>query len=214
MAFKGWPATALEFYEGLEADNSKLYWTDNKHIYENEVRAPMEALLTELANEFGEGRIFRPYRDVRFSPDKSPYKTAMGATVGDGFVQISADGLFVGSGMYHMMPDQLDRYRVAVAADTSGRELQSIVGSLKKSGLDVHGTDPLKSAPKGYPKDHPRVEMLRYKGIVSTKRFPVAAWLGTAKAKTEIVKVLRGSMPLNDWLRRHVGPTSMEPGRR
>ena len=214
MAFRGWPATALEFYEGLEADNSKVYWTDNKHIYDNDVRAPMEALLAELAPEFGEGRIFRPYRDVRFSPDKSPYKTAMGATVGDGFVQISADGLFVGSGMYHLMPDQLERYRAAVAAEGAGEELRSVVESLKKSGLDVHGTDPLKSAPKGYPKDHPRVEMLRYKGIVANKRFAAAAWLGTAKAKTEIVKVLRGSAPLNDWLSRNVGPTSMESGRR
>jgi uncharacterized protein (TIGR02453 family) len=214
MAFKGWPATALEFYEGLEADNSKVYWTEHKRIYDNDVRAPMEALLAELAPEFGEGRIFRPYRDVRFSPDKSPYKTAMGATVGDGYVQISADGLFVGSGMYHLMPDQLERYRAAVAADGAGRELVSLVGSLKKSGLEVHGTDPLKSAPRGYPRDHPRIEMLRYKGVVASRAFAAAAWLGTAKAKTEIVKVLRGSEPLNDWLRRNVGPSSMESGRR
>ncbi len=115
MAFKGWPVSAVEFYEGLEADNSKVYWTEHKAVYERDVKGPMEALLTELADEFGEGRIFRPYRDVRFSPDKSPYKTAMGATVGDGYVQVSADGLMAASGMYHMMPDQLDRYRKAVA---------------------------------------------------------------------------------------------------
>jgi uncharacterized protein (TIGR02453 family) len=213
MAFKGWPATALEFYEGLEADNSKVYWTENKHVYDDHVRAPMEALLAELAPEFGEGRIFRPYRDVRFSPDKSPYKTAMGATVSDGYVQISADGLFVGSGMYHLMPDQLERYRNAVDADKTGQELDAVVARLRKSGLDVHGTDPLKTAPKGFSRDHPRVEMLRYRGIIAAKQFPVAAWLGTAKTKTEIVKVLRSSAPLNDWLRLNVGPTSVEPGR-
>ena len=213
MAFKGWPATALEFYEGLEADNSKVYWTENKHVYDDDVRAPMEALLAELAPEFGEGRIFRPYRDVRFSPDKSPYKTAMGATVSDGYVQISADGLFVGSGMYHLMPDQLERYRKAVDADKTGQELDAVVARLRKSGLDVHGTDPLKTAPKGFSRDHPRVEMLRYRGIIAAKQFPVAAWLGTAKTKTEIVKVLRGSAPLNDGLRLNVGPTSVEPGR-
>jgi uncharacterized protein (TIGR02453 family) len=214
VTFKGWPVTALEFYEGLEADNSKVYWTDNKHVYEQHVRAPMEALLTELAGEFGEGKIFRPYRDVRFSADKAPYKIACGATLGDGYVQISANGLFVGSGMYHLMPDQLARYRAAVAAEGTGKDLGAIVAKLAKAGLDVHGTDALRTAPKGYPKDHPRVELLRYKGIVATKGFPVASWLGSAKAKAEIVKVLRGAASLNSWLSANVGPTTMDPGRR
>lgn len=214
MAFKGWPATALEFYEGLEADNSKVYWNDHKHIYEQHVRAPMEALLAELNTEFGDSKIFRPYRDVRFSADKAPYKTACAATVGEGYVQVSADGLFVGSGMYHMMPDQLDRYRAAVAAEDAGPELEKLVVKLTKSGLDVHGTDTLKTAPKGYPKDHPRVEFLRYKGLVAAKQFQVGAWLGSAKAKNEIVKVLRNAKPLNAWLSVNVGPTEMDPGRR
>jgi uncharacterized protein (TIGR02453 family) len=214
VKFKGWPVTALEFYEGLEADNSKVYWTDNKQIYERDVRAPMEALLAELSEEFGEGKIFRPYRDVRFSADKSPYKTAMGATVGDGYVQISAEGLFVGSGMYHLMPDQLQRYRAAVAEDSTGKQLESIAASLRKSGLDVHGTDPLKTAPRGFSKDHPRVEMLCYKGIIAAKSFPVNPWLGTAKAKTEVVKVLRKAGPLNEWLAGNVGPSAMQESRR
>ena len=211
MTFRGWPATALEFYEGLEADNSKIYWNDHKSVYEQDVRAPMEALLSELESEFGEPKIFRPYRDVRFSADKTPYKTACGATIGDGYVQISASGLFVGSGMYHLMPDQLERYRLAVAADLSGSEVEVIVTKLTKAGLDVHGTDPLKTAPKGFSKDHPRVELLRYKGIVAAKQFPVAAWLGSAKAKSEIQKVLRKAAPLNAWLSANVGPTSMDP---
>ena len=214
MRFKGWPVTALEFYEGLEADNSKVYWNDHKHVYEQHVRAPMEALLAELAGEFGEGKIFRPYRDVRFSADKSPYKTAMGATVGDGYVQISAEGLFVGSGMYHLMTDQLERYRKAVDAETSGEELEKLIARLRKSGLDVHGTDPLKTAPKGFARDHPRVEMLRYRGIIAAKQFAVAAWLGTAKAKAEIVKVLKAAAPLNDWLACNVGPSTMDEPRR
>jgi uncharacterized protein (DUF2461 family) len=78
-AFPGWPAAAVEFYRGLEADNSRAYWISRKDVYEESVRAPMEALLHELADEFGEGKIFRPNRDIRFSADKSPYKTAIGA---------------------------------------------------------------------------------------------------------------------------------------
>ena len=79
LVFNGWPAEALEFYEGLEADNSKAYWTANKAVYETAVRQPLDALSATIADEFGELVVFRPYRDVRFAKDKSPYKTAMGA---------------------------------------------------------------------------------------------------------------------------------------
>jgi uncharacterized protein (DUF2461 family) len=92
MAFRGWPAEALEFFERLEADNSKSFWQRNKEIYETQVRAPMEELLDELAPDFGEGRIFRPYRDIRFSADKSPYKSHITATIGDGYVHLDANG--------------------------------------------------------------------------------------------------------------------------
>jgi uncharacterized protein (TIGR02453 family) len=210
VAFKGWPVSAVEFYEGLEADNSKVYWTDHKGVYERDVKGPMEALLADLADEFGEGRIFRPYRDVRFSPNKAPYKTAMGATVGEGYVQISAEGLMAATGMYHMMPDQLDRYRRAVAGDKTGPELERVIASLEKAKVEVNGIDPLKTAPKGYPKDHPRVGLLRNKGLIAGKRWPVAAWMGTASARTRIVEVLRTARPLNDWLLEQVGPSTME----
>ena len=92
MPFEGWPEEALEFYEGLTADNSKAYWTEHKAVYEDKVLYPMTELVEELAAEFGEAKIFRPYRDVRFSPDKSPYKTHIGAMIGTGYVQLSARG--------------------------------------------------------------------------------------------------------------------------
>ena len=123
MTFRGWKAEALEFFDGLEADNSKAYWQAHKQEYDELVRAPMEELLAELEPDWGEGTIFRPYRDIRFSRDKSPYKTNIAATVGDGYVHLSARGLGAGSGMWEMAPDQLERYREAVAADRSGREL-------------------------------------------------------------------------------------------
>src|SRR5207237_10378797 len=125
MGYNEWPREAIEFYEGLEADNTPAYWQDHKKDYEELVKAPMVELLAELAGEFGEGKIFRPFRDVRFSKDKSPYKTAIGATLErGGYVQFSARGLAAGSGYYVMMPDQLERYRRAVDDDTSGAELE------------------------------------------------------------------------------------------
>jgi uncharacterized protein (TIGR02453 family) len=209
MGFRGWPAEALEFFEGLEADNSKTYWERNKAVYESQVRGPMEELLAELAPEWGEGRIFRPYRDLRFSSDKSPYKTHMGAMVGDGYVQLSAKGLGAGTGMWEMAPDQLDRYRQAVSEDRPGKTLAGIVAKARTAGLEVTGHDVLKTAPKGYPKDHPRIELLRYKGLITWKDWPAAAWLGTARAKDRVVEFLRLSKPLNGWLRAHVGPSTL-----
>ena len=205
MAFQGWPIEAVEFYEGLEADNSKVYWQDNKAVYDRQVKAPMEELLAELADEFGAGKIFRPYRDVRFSADKTPYKTNCAATIGSGYVSFSAEGLSVGGGLYMPDPKALARYREAVDKQKSGAELATIVAALHKAGYQTMAHEVLKTAPRGYPKDHPRIDLLRHKGIALMKTWPVGAWLGTKKAKDRVVETLRAGVPLNDWLARHVG---------
>ena len=205
MAFTGWPVEAVEFYEGLEADNSKVYWQQHKAVYDHAVKAPMEELLAELAGEFGAGKIFRPYRDVRFSADKTPYKTNCSATVGDGYLALSAEEFTMASGLYMAEPAELARYRAAVDAEASGAELAGIVAVLHKAGYQITAADVLKSAPRGYPKDHPRIELLRHKGIAMTKTWPVGQWLGTRKAKDRVVAALRAAGPLNKWLGRHVG---------
>ena len=205
MAFRGWPIEAVEFYEGLEADNSKVYWQEHKAVYEQQVKAPMEELLAELADEFGEGKLFRPYRDVRFSADKTPYKTTCAATLGSGYVAFSADGLSVGSGLYMPEPATLTRFRAAVDADDTGTELAVIVADLHRAGYQTMAHEVLKTAPRGFPKDHSRIELLRHKGIAMMKSWPVGAWLGTRKAKDRVVTALCAAAPLNEWLARHVG---------
>ncbi|MEJ6536758.1 MAG: DUF2461 domain-containing protein [Mycobacterium sp.] len=204
MAFTGWPVEGVEFYEGLQADNSKVYWQEHKAVYERDVRAPMEQLLAELADEFGSGKLFRPYRDVRFSADKTPYKTNCAATLGAGYISFSADGLSTGAGLY--LPDSaaLQRYRTAVTREKSGNELVAIVTALHKAGYETMAHEVLKTAPRGVPKDHPRIDLLRHKGIAMMKTWPVGAWLGTAKAKERVVTTLRAAAPLGDWLTRYV----------
>jgi uncharacterized protein (TIGR02453 family) len=210
VTFKGWPIEAIEFYEGLEADNSKTYWHENKRTFDQAVKGPMDELLAELAGEFGEGKVFRPNRDVRFSADKSPYKTAMGASLaGGGYVQLSSSGLGAGSGTYMMASDQLDRYRHAVNDDKTGAALAALVAAITKTGIDVTAHDSLKTAPKGYPKDHPRIDLLRHKGLICWRHWPVGAWLGTAKAKTRVVELLRAAGPVNQWLDANVGTSTM-----
>lgn len=209
MPFRGWPAEAVEFYEGLQADNSKVFWESHKQVYAQCVRAPMEQLLAELAEEFGSGKMFRPYRDVRFSADKTPYKTTCSATLGTGvgqaYVSFSAEGLSAGGGLYLPDPAALQRYRTAVDRDKSGVLLGEIVAELHRSGYRIMAHEVLKTAPKGFARDHPRIELLRHKGIAMMTDWPVGPWLGTAAAKERVLQALRAGMPLNEWLDRYVG---------
>jgi uncharacterized protein (TIGR02453 family) len=206
VGFTGWPVEAIEFYEGLEDDNSRAYFQAHKHVYEQCVKRPMEELLAELEDDFGSGRIFRPNRDVRFSNDKTPYKVNCAAHLPGGYISVSADELFVGSGLYMPMPDDLKRFRAAIDAERSGRELEQIVAALRKATYDVGAHDCVKTAPRGYDKDHPRIELLKLKGITMSKAWPVGAWLGTRKAKDRIVTTLEAARPLNAWIAEHVRP--------
>src|SRR5215831_4201923 len=197
MKFSGWPVEAVEFYEGLEADNSKTYWMAHKSVYDEKVHAPMSALVAELEAEFGPARIFRPYRDVRFSKDKSPYKTGIFCTLeSGGYVGFRAEGLTAGRGYYRMAPDQIERYRAAVADDATGPELEAVLAKLAKAQVTVEGSESLRSAPRGYPKDHPRIDLLRHRGLYAWRSWPVGAWLGTPAAKKRVVDMLHAAEPL------------------
>src|ERR1700719_3967344 len=168
--FAGWPKPALQFFHGLKRDNSKAYFEAHRSIYEEQVRQPMEALLSELERDLGsdlEVKIFRLNRDLRFSPDKRPYKEHLGAYLsspraGGLYLQVSDDGLYVAIGSHELAPDQLNRFRDAVAGK-EGEKLARIVAALQKGRYQV--TEPsFKRVPAGYPADHPRGDLLRWKG--------------------------------------------------
>src|SRR5712692_4273155 len=205
MSFQGWPEAALDFFEGLELDNSKAYWTAHRTIYDEAVLAPMTQLTEELAAEFGDVKIFRPYRDIRFSADKSPYRTEIGAMVGSAYIRLSAAGLAAGNGRFHLAPDQLDRYRRAVADETSGAKLATITAVLADRGIMLISHETLKSAPRGYPADHPRLDLLRHKGLAAYREWPAEAWLATPAAADRVREFLAVTRPLTGWLDEHVG---------
>ncbi|MFJ4652609.1 DUF2461 domain-containing protein [Nocardia sp. NPDC088792] len=202
--FTGFPLTGLDFYEDLEADNSKAFWNANKKVWEESVRDPMKALAAELANDFGEAKIFRPHRDVRFSKDKSPYKDHQGAVVhssaGAGwYVQIGAAGLFVAGGIYAPSPDQLATLRTTIDNDVRGPELEALLSQLNSKGYHIGG-DKLKTKPKGYDLDHPRIELLRHRSLVASREFGAPEWLNTPRAGKEIRKAWQQLRPLIEWL--------------
>jgi uncharacterized protein (TIGR02453 family) len=208
MSFQGWQEAALDFFEDLERENTKAYWTAHRSVYDQAVLEPMTQLTDELAAEYGPVKIFRPYRDVRFSADKSPYRTEIGAIVGSAYIRLSAAGLAAGNGMFHLAADQLDRYRRGVADDATGAELAKITRTLTDQGITLISHDSLKSAPRGYPADHPRADLLKHKGLVAYREWPVEPWLGTPAAADRVREFLVASAPLTRWLDAHVGAPS------
>jgi uncharacterized protein (TIGR02453 family) len=212
--FAGWPKSALQFFHGLKRDNSKTYFEAHRQVYEEQVRQPMEALLAELEKDLGqpdiEVKIFRLNRDLRFSPDKRPYKEHLGAYLsspraGGVYLQVSDDGLYVAMGSHEMAPDQLTRYRDAVAGK-DGEKLARIVGALVKDGYQV--TEPsFKRVPAGYPADHPRGDLLRCKGLMASRNWKPGPWLHTVEAKERLRQAIKDSKPLTSWLDTQVGPS-------
>ena len=159
MGFSGFPPAAIEFYEQLGADNSRTFWNEHKATFESAVKGPMIELC-EALDEYGPFRLFRPHNDLRFAKDRPPYKTQQGAYAesegGTGYyLQISATGLMCGAGYYAMAKDQLERFREAVDREHTGAEIAAICAAVH-GGQQVGAIDELKSAPRGYPKDHPR----------------------------------------------------------
>lgn len=209
MRFDGFGEHVVDFYEGLAADNSKAYWGDHKAVYDDQIHAPMLALLAELEPEFGTGKIFRPYRDVRFSRDKSPYKTHCGAVIdapGAAFyTQVGADGLLIAGGAYRWSSDQIIRYRMAVDAEPSGADLRRLLAAV--SGMQCGG-DTLRSRPRGVAADHPRLDLLRHRALYLWRSWPPDEVLHQRTCLDRVRQGWRSTRPLAQWLARHVGASA------
>ncbi len=204
MTFTGFPVAALDFYDDLEVDNTKSFWEAHKGVYAESVRAPMVALTAELAQEFGAAKVFRPYRDVRFSKDKTPYKTHQGAFVGVGpatgwYVELAAPGVRVGGGTYEMAGPRLAAVREAMVDDRAGAVLQRILRGLERGGFEIDG-ERLKTAPRGYDRDHPRIELLRMKTIVAMRSYGFEPVIHTAELVERVRQDWRRLRPLVNWL--------------
>jgi uncharacterized protein (TIGR02453 family) len=216
-SFQGFPAEAFEWFRGIETDNSKHYFSTHRETYEVAVRDALQGLLDELAAEFGGiVKMFRQHRDVRFSRDKSPYKTRTYGVIAQRpdsrsalYAQLSSEGLFAGTGYYVLARDQLARFRAAVAGDETGPELEQAVRSVQKAGVETFG-EALRTVPRGYPRDHPRIELLRHKSLIGGRRLePDPDAIGREDALEHACRTWEACAPLNSWLERNVGPSDL-----
>jgi uncharacterized protein (TIGR02453 family) len=181
--FPGFSHAALQFLVDLAANNERSWFQPRKSDYERLLKEPLEALCAALGERFEALGVplsadrrspFRIYRDVRFSHDKSPYKTNVAASfpwadtdgnsgVG-GYFHLSPGEAYVGAGMWHPEPARLAAFRAAVVADPvairgllSTAEFTSTFGEV--------GGDRLKRMPSGFPPDHPEAELLKLKDV-------------------------------------------------
>jgi uncharacterized protein (TIGR02453 family) len=202
--FTGFPEAALDFYDDLEIDNTKTYWTAHKDVYEQAVKTPMTALVTALEPEFDEAKVFRPYRDVRFAKDKTPYKTNQGAWVARGpstgwYVEVAAPGVRVGAGVYDASSDRLAKIRAAIDDSRRGRQLEKILAKLETGGWEVRG-DKLKTTPRGYDGSHPRIELLRHRSLTVGKSYGFEPVIHTPDLLDQVRADWRAAAPLVDWI--------------
>jgi uncharacterized protein (TIGR02453 family) len=215
-AFDGLRPEVFEWFAGLERDNSKAYFTATRERYETEVRGGLQAMLDELGRTFGgEVKLFRQQRNLRFAPAGSaPYKTrtygllhGVRGPAAALYAQLSSQGLYAGTGYHQLARDQLERFRAAVADDRTGPRLVEATAAARATGLEVVG-ESLRTAPRGYPRDHPRIELLRHTALVAGRTLPGTGGIGRDEALEHVAGAWRAAEPLNAWLEEHVGPSA------
>lgn len=216
-AFGGFSASAFEWFAGLEWDNSRDYFAATRDRYEADVRKPFTLMLQELNGTFGGiVHVFRQQNDMRFAPSV-PYKTRTYGVLDFEapvrarlYADISVRGLYAGTGYHRLAADQLRRYRDAVLDESLGARLAATLVALAGAGLDVL-TDSLTSVPRGYPRDHPRADLLRFRSLLAGRLSTADPGIGRDAVLDNVAGTWRTAAPLTSWLDEHVGPSTLVP---
>lgn len=219
--FRGFPPDALTFLRELEDNNDRDWFKANRRRYDELLVAPARALGEELETAgYGRAHLFRPWNDTRFhrTPPTPPIKEHLGLAVGyegaGGFyVELSLDGLLVAAGLHNPAPDQVERMRRLAADGRTAAPLGKAIATAEAAGLSLNEPD-LVRAPRGYPADHPRIELLRRRALTVSHRHRLAAWIHRPAAGRRIRGELDAAAPLVRWLRERVGPTERPRERR
>jgi uncharacterized protein (TIGR02453 family) len=216
--FEGFGPAVTDWFLALESDNSRSYWAATRAIWQRDVRGPLEALLAELAAELGGSvKLFRPHRDQRFAAGAGPLKAEAGGLVlgvpgsaASRYVGVSAAGLYVGSGLHRLARDQLLRYRAAVAGE-AGPALGAALDAATTSGFEVGG-EVLRGTPQGYAGDHPRIALIRRKGVYVGGSLPPGDALETRAPVEHARRAWAAAAPVVAWLDAHVGASELAEG--
>jgi uncharacterized protein (TIGR02453 family) len=225
VAFAGFDRDAMQFWHELASEMSKDWFVANKQRYRSVWVEPMLTLLREVARglsrsykpyALAEPGVLRIYRDLRFSSDKTPYKTHIAGLIrlaGDPiaeagiaalYLHLGVDEEYAGVGCYRFDGARIARWRRAVVGPP-GRALLRIIAGLRRKGYAVEGYEAYARVPKGFAPDHPRAELLKYKGLICGFPTIPAGLLHRPELARWLLGHARATAPLVIWLRRHVG---------
>ena len=214
--FSGFGPAVTDWFVALASDDSRAFWHATREVWQRDVRSPLEALLDELATEVG-GRVklFRPYRDMRYAAaDAGPIKpqtsgvVRVANSVATRYAEVSIEGFYAGRGVYRFERDQLERYRAAAADERLGELLAARLAQAEADGLEIGG-DALKTAPRGVSRDHPRVALLRRKGLFLGATLPPGPALETPAPLAHARRTWALTESVCVWLDTHVGPSAL-----
>lgn len=218
--FEGFADREARFFRALAKHQDRDWFRMHRDEYERGWAVPMRLLVTELRDKLdplferhalGDPKVFRIYRDVRFSKDKSPFKTHVAGYVpmhGGGagpsapvavYVHVGTD-VFVGAGHYMMDAEQVARYRAAVLDDAQGAALVRLIAAMRKAGCDVKSYDSLKKPPRGVDPAHPRAQLLTWKSVTVVHPPIPKPMLVSRELVGWLVRQSRKAVPLVEWL--------------
>lgn len=201
-------ADARQFYRALNDNNTRDWWSNNKTVYDDKLKAPVLALLDDMTPDIAAltdlpvtSKLFRAHRDVRFSKDKTPYNTHLHVmwSLDSGarqspvfFFGIGLDYVSAGAGMMGFDKQLLDDWRKFVDLDTD--RIIGICNTLQEGGATFR-EPALKRVPSPYDKDHKAANLLRMKGVVASQELGTPANLPDA-----LISAFTDLWPLNKLL--------------
>lgn len=209
--FTGFGPDLVQFYRELATNNTKEHWHEQLALYQEQIAEPAAALASALAEEFGNVKVFRPYRDVRFSADKSPYQSmvSMAHQNPDGTVlyfSASADVVDLAAGIHVPTSDQLQRFREVQDEPDRVRSMDDLLGRLEAEGFALSRDDMVKTAPRGWSTEHPRIDSIRRRRLTVEVSHEPGGWLNSPECLDEVAHAWRQMQHWCDWLAENVGP--------
>lgn len=223
--FNGFSKGLVDFYKGLEANNTKVWFENHRSDYEEFVKGPAEHFVCEMGENLSNlvpninaipkvnKSLFRINRDTRFSNDKRPYKTNMGIWFWEGdkkrmecpgfYFHYGENRLMLGAGIHMMPKDVLEQYRKAVVHKKYGPLLKKVVDKLRKDGYNV-GEPKYKRVPVGFEKDHPNVEYLLWGGCTTGFEIDLPKQFFSREIIQYSLNHFKKMLPLQQWLKESI----------
>jgi uncharacterized protein (TIGR02453 family) len=207
----GFGKDLIKYYLQLEENNNREWFHAHRDMYDNNVAFPLKNLAADLSTQYGPVKTFRPYRNVRFWPDLPPLNEHASLTVSAQsnsafYLRIDADGMLLGAGNWQPSKAQLTQFRAIAATDTGAHAILAVLDQMRKHAYELMTDNALKSAPRGYPKDHPNIDLLRLKSLSLTSHFAPGPWLYTSKCRDMVMAGWQSLTPWIHWLDANLPP--------